>query len=241
MSRRTVGILGGMGPEATVDLFAKIVRATPAQRDQDHLRILVDCNPQIPDRTAAILGQAPSPGPLLRAGARRLESWGAQLLVIPCNTAHHYYHEIAAAVSIPVLNIMWETASAIKHKHPGVERVGVLASTGTLDTGLYRRSLADVDLTEVQPGPELQELVMKAIYGIKAGHEGEPRQLLRQAAMGLIEIGAQAVIAGCTEVPIALHAQDVSVPYIDATMALAGAAVRQALGRGSTGDEKHLQ
>lgn len=232
MRRKTVGILGGMGPEATGDLFLKIVRATPAERDQDHLRIIVDSIPQIPDRTSAILGKAQDPGPVLEAAARRLENWGAELIVIPCNTAHYYHGRVAAAVTIPVLNIMEATALSIKRNHPEVKHVGVLASTGTLNTGLYRDALARHGLTEVVPSPAAQELVMQAIYGVKAGRHDAPKQLLKQASADLTGRGAQAIIAGCTEVPIALAPQDITVPYVDATLALAQNAVRLALGDG---------
>ena len=236
-SPKTVGVLGGMGPEATADLFAKIVRSTPAQRDQDHLRILVDCNPQVPDRTAAIQGRAQSPAPVLCAGARRLASWGAQLLVIPCNTAHYYHSEIAAAVSIPVLHIMEETAALILREHPKVRQVGVLASTGTLDTGLYREALAAVGLRELVPGAEEQSLVMQAIYGVKAGRVTEARDQLRSVAAALVSAGAEAIIAGCTEVPIALGPEDIAALYVDATMALALAAVREATSGPEVGEE----
>lgn len=226
---KVVGILGGMGPEATGDLFLKIVRTTPASCDQEHLRIIVDSIPQIPDRTAAILGQGEDPGPILEAAARRLEAWGAELIVIPCNTAHYYHDRVTAAVRIPVLNIMDETAMAIRRNHPEVSHVGVLASTGTLNTGLYRNALARHGLTEVQPSPATQARVMEAIYGVKAGHHDAPRSLLIDAVDDLAARGAQAVVAGCTEVPVALVASDISLPYIDATLALAAGAVREAL------------
>lgn len=240
MKRKTVGILGGMGPEATVDLFGKIVRSTPAKRDQDHLRILVDCLPQIPDRTAAILGRGESPAPMLRAAARRLESWGAELIVMPCNTAHYYHREIAGAVEVPVLHIMEETARAIITDHPRVRRVGVLASAGTLNAGLYRQALEAAGLTQVQPPPEVQEEVMTAIYGVKSGEYERPRRLLAAAAARLVQLGAGAVVAGCTEVPIALAAADVAVPLVDATLVLALAAVRLATA-GCRGDKGEKQ
>ncbi len=193
MRRKVVGILGGMGPEATADLFSKIVRSTPARRDQDHLRVIVDSLPQIPDRTAAILGQGESPGPVLRAAARRLESWGAEVIVIPCNTAHYYHGDIAAAVSVPVLHIMEQTARAITSAHPEVRKVGILASTGTLNAGLYRRALEAVGLTELCPPPDVQEDVMAAIYGVKAGEYDRPHRLL--AAPSGLEDGARVVLA----------------------------------------------
>lgn len=232
MRRKVVGILGGMGPEATADLFSKIIAATPAARDQDHLRILVDCIPQVPDRTAAIRGLCESPAPVLQAAARRLETWGAELIAIPCNTAHHYHGEVSAAVGVPVLHIMRETADSIRREHPGVTRGGVLASSGTLEAGLYGRALAEAGLCEVAPPPAVQEQVMEAIYGVKAGDHNRPPALLARAAGILVEMGAEVVIAGCTEVPIALAPGDLDVPLIDATAALARAVVRRATGKG---------
>jgi len=230
LRRKTVGILGGMGPEATADLFTKIIKSTPAGSDQEHLRILVDCFPQVPDRTTAIQGGCESPVPILQAAARRLESWGAELIAIPCNTAHYYHGEISGAVNVPVLHIMRETAAAIRRGHRGATRAGVLASTGTLATGLYSRALGDEGLVEVVPPEDIQEQVMRAIYGVKAGGRQQARALLLDAAAALVGLGAEVVIAGCTEVPIALGPDDLEVPLVDATMALARAAVRLAYG-----------
>lgn len=231
MSSKVVGILGGMGPEATADLFSKIIASTPAARDQEHLRILVDCIPQVPDRTEAIRGLGESPAPVLRAAARRLETWGAELIAIPCNTAHYYHREISAAVGVPVLHIMRETAASIRRGHPAATTAGVLATTGTLETALYAQALAGAGLTELAPPPEIQGQVMEAIYAIKAGDRQPARVLLMRAAAALAEAGAEVVIAGCTEVPLALRPGDLDVPLIDATLVLARAVVRRACGK----------
>jgi aspartate racemase len=220
---KTVGILGGMGPEATADLFMKIVKATPAKKDQEHLRVVMDSNPKIPDRTAFILGKGDDPRPLLLSGARNVERLGASFIVIPCNTAHYFYKDISEAVNIPVLNIMDEVARYLSGK---VLRAGLLASTGTLITRLYENALGRCGIATLVPqGPD-QDEVMKAIYSVKAGDLDTGRRIALEQGRKLLAAGAQAVIAGCTEIPLVLKADDLEVPTIDATTILAQAAVR---------------
>lgn len=229
---KVVGILGGMGPEATVDLFAKIVKNTPARRDQDHLRIVVEDDPSIPDRTAAIFEGGPDPLPAMLEAGRRLIGAGADFIVIPCNTAHHFYERLAGRLPVPVLHIMEETARFIARDHPAARRIGLLATTGTVWTGLYDRALAKRGLTVLHPAPAVQEQIMEAIYGrdgIKAGHYDRPRELLTAAGRSLVESGADVVVAGCTEIPLVLKPGLLPVPVIDATEALALAAVTEAL------------
>lgn len=236
MPGKTIGILGGMGPEATADLFLKIIRSTPARTDQDHIRVVIDSNPAIPDRTAAILGSGPDPVPLLTRTARLLEQWGVDLIVIPCNTAHYFYDEVQASVRVPVLHIMKETAAHLRERYPALRDVGLLATTGTVRTGLYQRFLAEHALNTLLPDDEGQQVVMDCIYGeqgVKAGHTGpEVTARLAGVAASLIARGAGAVIAGCTELPLVLREGDLPVPVIDPTRILAEAAVRAALAEG---------
>jgi len=233
MPGKTIGILGGMGPEATADLFLKIIRSTPAHTDQEHLRVLIDSNPAIPDRTAAILGEGPDPVPLLVSTARHLEEGGADLIVIPCNTAHYFYDSVQESVSIPVLHIMRETAAYLSERYPEVRTAGLLATTGTVRTGLYQGCLAEHALDTVVPDEAGQSVVMDCIYGergVKAGHTGpEVTGRLVRVAAELIRRGAGVVIVGCTELPLVLHDGDLPVPVIDPTRVLAEAAVRAAL------------
>jgi len=230
---RVVGILGGMGPEATVDLFGKIVRNTPAARDQDHLRIVVENDPTIPDRTAAIFEGGPDPVPAMLEAGRRLVRAGVDFIVIPCNTAHYYYDRLTAGLDVPILHIMEETADLIARRHPAARRVGLLATTGTVRAGLYDRALAARGLEVIHVAPSVQEMVMRAIYGrdgIKAGVYDGPREILIAAGRALAEDGADVVVAGCTEIPLVLKEGMLPVPVIDATEALALAAVAEALG-----------
>ncbi len=135
MGEKIVGIMGGMGPEATVDLFRKILAATPAKSDQEHLHILIDCNSKIPSRPKALLEGGPDPTPLLQSTARNLELAGADFLVVACNTAHLFYDRIVEAVRVPVLHIADEAIGEAQRRYPGLRSVGVLAGRGAIRPG----------------------------------------------------------------------------------------------------------
>jgi len=229
VAEKTIGVLGGLGPWATLDLFEKILRLTPAARDQDHLRIIIDNNPKIPDRSPAILGDGEDPTPALVATARNLEAAGADLIVIPCNTAHAFYGPIASAVSIPVLHIMDEVAAAARRTVDGLHRAGVLATRATMAAGLYHRAFERVGVDVAGPDAAGQDIVNRAIYGVKAGRMGpEVTRELLPVAQALLDRGAQAIVLGCTELPFVLRAGDLSVPVLDSNLILAQAAVRAA-------------
>ncbi|MBI5167636.1 MAG: amino acid racemase [candidate division NC10 bacterium] len=237
VSPKVIGILGGMGPEATADLFYKIIKATPAKEDQDHPKVLIYSNPQIPDRTTAILGGGKDLLPPLIESAKLLQRAGANFLVIPCITVHHFYRELRAAVNLPILHIIWETAAYVREKYPNLKRIGLLATTGTLRTRLFEREFEPIGIDLLIPLPELQEaLVMEAIYGkggIKGGVTGgRPRELILEASRHLMGQGAEAVVAGCTEVPLVIKDGDLPVPVIDPTWILAQVAVKKAFNLG---------
>ncbi len=218
--RKTVGILGGMGPEATIDLFAKIVRSTKVSRDQDHLHIIVDNNPQVPDRQSALLEDGPSPVPLLVETAKRLEAAGVHFIVMPCNTAHCWINEIRKAVRIPVIDMIKETAQEVARSYPSLRTVGLLAATGTVRSGLYQRHMLELEIKVVSPSDDDQAALMRTIYAVKAGLF-DSRDKAAEIGRRLVEAGAEAVIAGCTEIPLVLSSGDLSVPIIDATQVLA--------------------
>lgn len=235
MVEKVIGVLGGLGPWATLDLFEKILRLTPATRDQEHLRIIIDNNPKIPDRSPAILDGGEDPTPALVATARNLEAAGADFLVIPCNTAHAFYEAVAAAVRIPVLDIMEEVASAARDEVPGLRSVGVVATRATIASGLYHRAFERIGVTVHGPDAAGQEIVTCAIYGVKAGRMGpEVTSQLAEVVRTLVAAGAQALVLGCTELPFVLHASDVPVPLLDSNLILARAAVRLARAAGET-------
>jgi aspartate racemase len=227
MGEKIVGVLGGMGPEATVDIFRKILAATGAKTDQEHLRIIIDCNSKIPDRTAAALGGGEDPLPALLESARLLARAGAGFIVIPCNAAHTWHAEIQACVDIPVLHIMQAAAAYTERNLPGIRRVGLLAVTATVKAGLYQEAFGTKGIETVIPGSDAQEQTMEVIYGVKAGRKtGEMKGSIIRIGEGLAAAGAEAVVAGCTEIPLILSAGDLSVPVIDATRALVEQAVR---------------
>jgi aspartate racemase len=225
-----IGVLGGMGPLATADFFQKLLQATPAKADQDHFQTLIYSNPHVPDRTAAIRGEGESPLPALIAGAALLVRGGASFIAIPCVTAHAFHEGLQAATPIPVLHIVGEAAAAVRRDRPSVRRLGLLATTGTVQTRLFETQCEPHDLSILAPEASVQEsCVMPAIYAVKHGGDlAGPRRLIREAAAHLIGRGAEAVIAGCTEVPLILQDGDLPVPVIDPTAILAQACVRRA-------------
>lgn len=222
----TLGLLGGMGSAATVDVLDKIVRATPATSDQEHLPILVRCIPQIPDRTDALLGRGPSPADALARGARELRRSGADVLAIACNTAHHWYQPIREAFGLPVVHI----ADAVTHelREGGVTgSIGIMATSGTVLSGFYQRSLERAGYGILVPAPEEQAgLVDHAISCAKAGRWDEAREAARTAADTLFKRGATCVILACTELPLLMGAAVAGSAMLDANTALARACVR---------------
>jgi len=230
LSEKIIGILGGMGPEATADLYLRIIRATPAKRDQDHPRVIIYSNSKVPDRTAAILGTGPSPMPeLIRAG-KRLEESGADFIIIPCNTAHYFIDQLQKELRVPILHMIRLSAAEARESYPKAKKAGLLATDGTVKSGLYKAAFAEVGIETIEPMPEGQADVMKAIYQcIKAGNLIDGGLLLRGVANDLIASGADMIICGCTEVSLVLKQGDLSVPVLDPLQVLAEVAVAEAL------------
>lgn len=225
--KRVAGVLGGMGPDATVDFMAKVIALTPAGRDQDHVRMLVDHNPGIPNRQAALLQGGEDPGPALAAMAAGLEAAGADFLVIPCNTAHAFSDAITAAVGIPLVSIIDLTVDACA----GHDAVGLLATDGCIASRVYQEALAARGIRVVLPeATEMQE-IMRLVTAIKAGDRSDAVATAMQAvATALVTRGAGAVIAGCTEIPLVLDAGMLEVPLVSSTDVLAAATVDIARG-----------
>lgn len=226
-TRKTVGVLGGMGPDATVDFMTKVIAMTPADKDQDHIHMLVDHNPAVPNRQAAILGGGEDPGPALAAMARRLEQAGADFLVIPCNTAYVFEQSIIDAVSIPLISIIDETIAALPKK---CSVVGLLATDGCLKAGVYQKALKSQGIKSVElTGDDMQEL-MNLVNAIKAGDMGAAiADTMRALAEELVSRGAEAVVAGCTEIPLVLDDSMLNVPLISSTDVLAQKTVQLAI------------
>ncbi|MDQ3460026.1 MAG: amino acid racemase [Deinococcota bacterium] len=215
---KTVGVLGGLGPEATLDFFAKVLKRTGAGSDQEHLRLIIDNNPQVPNRNEAVAGRGPSPAPQLAAMARGLERAGADFLVMVCNSAHAYEQAILEAVAIPFLSLIELTRDEVVQKHPGVRTVGLLAAAGCLDAGLYQRAFAGAGIRVLVLTGAERESFMTLLYRVKAGDTGAAtRAEMRALARTLALRGAEVMVAGCTEVPLVLGDGDLAVPLVDST------------------------
>jgi len=230
---KTIGVLGGMGPDATSDFFAKLLSFDKAPKDQDHVHVVVECDPSIPDRTAFILGKGPDPLPAMLASARRLEAAGAQVVGIPCMTAHNFLPRLRRLSNLNFISAFEVMAAALRGTWPEVHSLGILATAGTRAARLYETYLPGY--TIIWPEEDEQKnLVMEAVYGeegIKAGNRGEyPRSLLVEAAVSLEKRGADAIVAGCTEVPLALSQEALRLPLIDPMVILAKALIANARG-----------
>ncbi len=224
MSERIIGILGGMGPEATVELLRRLLAATPAECDQDHIHVLIDSNPKIPDRTAAILKGKEIPLPMMIEGAKTLERAGAHFLIIPCNTAHHWLADLQKAVSIPIIDMINETTSLIATHRPPLRKIGLLATAGTLNTGLYQRALARKGISVLVPPLKEESQIMDAVHRIKAGDHAVKNDVVA-VAHHLTDEGAKGIILGCTELSLVVEEGDLSCPLFDPLSILARRAV----------------
>ena len=237
-----VGVIGGVGPAATVDFLDKIVRNTKAERDQDHIKLLLEHNPQIPDRTDALIGDGPDPTLALYSACKKLEAGDADLIAIPCNTAHAFVERIQPYLSIPIVNMLYEAVSYIGSHCPERKTVGLLATSGTIASRVYQDVTDAAQLTLLTPDAAHQALVMSAIYGehgVKAGYlDGACREQLMQALTHLVECGAEVIILGCTELPLLIAQSDhfsvagKSVVVLDPTEILARKCVSLSLGLG---------
>lgn len=250
---RLIGIVGGLGPFAHIDFERKLLDAASeligARRDQDFPQWVLSSIPRTPDRTEAFLGEAEDPTPVLLRSLERLRRAGADFAVVACNTAHLFLNRLRNESPLPIVSLIEVTADEAARIAPGGS-VGVLATSGTLRSRLYHDPLAARGLRPVSPfdlegGETLQRRnVMAPIYGpwVDGRHRGggiksdggseEARALLEQAAGWLVaEGGADVLIAGCTEIPLALEGAEVARrPLLDPAALLAGAAVRYAYG-----------
>lgn len=233
--QKKLGILGGMGPEATILMFQKIVSLTPAEKDQDHLEIFIHNNTKIPDRTDAILHGGASPLESLCHSAELLSRIGADVIIIPCMTSHFYIDQILEKIHIPIINAVEESVLFIRNIYPDVKNVGILSSTGTMKSGLFQKELSKESMTPIVLSMDLQDaLVMDSIYGkkgIKAGYKDDNvKEKLIKATKSLISQGAECIIAGCTEIPLALKKEDIFLPLIDPMDVLAKKAIEECMG-----------
>lgn len=221
------GVIGGMGPEATVDFMSRVISATPAENDQDHIRMLVEHNPRVPSRQGAIRRDGEDPGAVLASIAARLQTSGADFIVMPCNLAHAWAGKIESAVTVPFVSIVDESVScALRHHRDGP--IGLLTTPGCFAAGLYQDALAGYDLV-LQSADELAE-TMALVSRIKAGDKSvQVAKGLRGLAENLVARGAQSLISACTEFPLVLEPSMFDVPLISSTDVLAEKTVELAL------------
>ncbi len=226
---RTVGVLGGMGPEATADFFQKIIKLTPAGSDQEHLRIIVDNDPKTPDRTGYIVGNGEDPTNVLIERAIKLKLMGAELLAMPCNTAHYFYDEIVKYVDIPFINMIEEVAEEIKARHGKGVKVGLLATLGTYKAKVYEKVFDKHGIDIIIPGDEGKKDVYELIYKIKEDLNKADTDGISRVVKDLKSRGAIAIILGCTELPLVEASLPKDMEYIDATSVLAKKVVEMAM------------
>ncbi len=210
-----------MGPEATLDLFRKIIISTPAKSDQDHLPIIINNNPQIPDRTDFLLNGGKDPLPALVQSARQLEKWGAELLCMPSNAAHFFLDNIRSVIATPFVSIIEATSRKIGKMQPQPAKVGLLATVETMKTRIYHAACEQDGLEIVEPDEQQQAQLMEIIYGVKAGCADAYVEPFRFLIEDFAEKGPDVVIAGCTELPLLFDRITSPVPVVDPTLALA--------------------
>jgi aspartate racemase len=230
-----VGVLGGMGPSATIDFMRKMLEATPAGSDQEHVPVVVSSIPQVPDRTEAFRGNGTSPLAAMAASGRRLVAAGAGLVVMPCNTAHLWFDDLQEALGLPMLHLVDAALADIVVTAGSDPRIGLLATDATLASGLYinRQAHGGVPAPRIRwllpTAREMLTLVMPGVRAVKAGELALGAELLGAAAKALEQRGAAALMLGCTEIPLVIDEHNAPLPVIDATAALARRAVAWSL------------
>jgi len=231
MKEKIIGILGGMGPYATIDMFLKIVKLTPAKKDWEHLRIIIDNNPKIPSRTRAILFGEASPVDGMIDTARNLERAGADFIIVPCNSAHYFLDQVQENVNIPIVSIIGETCKEVLRKIPQIRRIGLLAGTVTVNTSLYQKAFLERGVSVITPHERNQEKVVEIIETVKLAAEGtDTLKKAKKLGEQLVDQGSEAIILGCTELSIIMKEEHFNVPVFDSNLILAKSAVNIARG-----------
>jgi len=220
--QKIVGVMGGMGPDATVDFMARVIAMTDSGSDQGHVHMIVDQDPTIPNRQRAIREGSADVTEALGEMAKRLEVAGADFLVMVCNTAHVFLDGVHAITSIPFISIIDESVNEIDRVCPDARKVGVMATDGCLDTGIYQDAITASGREALVPEKDGLEQLMRLISAIKAGNQGEDiRRSMQASANELVQQGADVIIAGCTEIPIVFDGENCTVPVISSTNVLA--------------------
>ena len=219
---RVIGVLGGLGPEATVDFMQKLLKHSHAKVDQDHPHVIIDCNPKVPDRNRAIAGTGEPAAPALAEMARALERAGADFLVMVCSTAHAFAPDVAAATALPFVSIIEETCAEVVRQVGTPARIGLLAAEGCYNAGVFDPVCAAHGLSYVHLEPAERQGLMQCIYRIKAGEHGAAVSAeVERLSQALIDRGADAIVASCTEIPLVFTGGALRKPFIDSVDVLA--------------------
>lgn len=228
MPPKTIGILGGMGPDATALFFQRVIALTPAQCDQEHIPIIINNNPQIPDRTDAILANGENPVPALQDAIVILEKASVDFIFIPCNTVHVYYDEMQRCVDVPIVNLIESVVDDILKRFPDINKVGLLSTLGTIKSGLYHNTLLKHDIELVAPNEVQHDNLQGAIQELKK--QSKDTSAIQSLANDLVRAGVEGIILGCTELSLIAKQLILSVPVFDSIEILAEKAVRLAFG-----------
>ena len=231
-TRKTAGVMGGMGPDATIDFMVKVIAMTDSSRDQDHIHMIVDHDPTVPNRRDAIESGHDDVSDRLTEMAKRLERAGADFLVMVCNTAHVFIEGVRAGTGIPFISIVDESAREVDRIAPTATCVGIMATDGCLDTRMYQDAIEASGRKALVPDPEGRAELMRLINAIKAGDQGaDVARDMEAVARALVDRGADVVIGGCTEIPIVFEGDGFAVPVISSTNVLAARTLALGLGR----------
>ena len=216
------GVLGGMGPIATVDFMSRVITLNPISNEEDHIHLIVDQNPHIPNRQIKSISQKELISSLLIESAQKLESIGANFIIMPCNTAHIFADDIKKVIGVPFISIVEETVGEILKLYPKHKQIGLMATSACIESEIYQKALTNKDKLAVCPDQKFQEQCMQAIFAIKDGEEINPmRNRMIEVAEHIIDKGAETIIAGCTEIPLIINSSDIEVPLISSTEILA--------------------
>lgn len=225
--KKSIGILGGMGPLATCGMMENIINNTEASKDQDYPRIYIDCNTNIPDRTNAILNNSENPVPNMVESAKKLQEIGADFIVMPCNTAHYFINDINKEIDIPILHMVEETAKYISNQN--IKKIGLLATTGTIKSNLYTDFFKKYGVETILPSEKEQEYVMAMIYdGVKAGNAQFPSKDFETVVDSLKGLGAECMVLGCTEIPIVWERYNIEEKSVDPMIVISKVCVEKA-------------
>lgn len=229
MSRKPekiLGVFGGLGPAASAEFMRLLAERAPVKRDQDHPVVYMYSNPQVPDRSTSIMGNGPSPLEDIRSGLTTLVSWGADLLAVPCNTAHYFIDQFRSDLSVPLVHIVEETvAEAVKASPDGA---WLIATGGTLHSGLYQKEAEKQGYIVYKPDSHVKDLVSKAIGCVKAGDMAESGVVMNELVKRLRSERDLPVMAACTELPLAYYASGLPEDgMVSSLSALANACIRE--------------